>query len=176
MPIWVLIWVPIGVPVWVPVWVPVQVPTPSPPGGYWVTSTISVTMVSVTSVTSVTSRALRGCHERGPRGALGGVQAAAPSSPFGLTNHAALPSCSERPPSPIGLSERLRRGSAAPQPFSAGAFQGWLSAPTPPCDPPSVGCGSGGRRLFRPRQPGRLTELPMELRGCAHIPACKESG
>lgn len=38
---------------------------PFPPGGYSVTSTISVTIVSVTSVTSVTSRVFRGFQDQG---------------------------------------------------------------------------------------------------------------
>lgn len=151
---------------------------PFSPAGYSVTSTISVTMVSVTSVTSVTSRVVTGFQDQAPRGApaRGGVQAAPPACPFSGT-HAALPFCtatSDWLRFSTGLPPRLRTAPATGlQPFSTGGFSGspgqtsavLLPGGCPASSPVSRSGGSrrssSDRRLFSPRQLGRLTEFPM---------------
>lgn len=158
--------------------VTVRVITGSPPfspAGYSVTSTISVTMVSVTSVTSVTSRVVTGFQDQVLRGTLarGGVQAAPPTCPLTATPAA--------PPFCTATSDWLRRSTGLPgrlrmapgtglQPFSTGTGAFSSSPGQASVTPPADGCpastpgsrrSSSGRRLFSPKQLGRLTEFPM---------------
>lgn len=158
--------------------VTVRVTTGSPPfspAGYSVTSTISVTMVSVTSVTSVTSRVVTGFQDQVLRGTLarGGVQAAPPACPLTGTP-AAPPFCtatSDWLRLSTGLPGRLRMAPGTGlQPFSTGTGAFSSSPGQASATPPADGCpasspgsrrSSSGRRLFSPRQLGRLTEFPM---------------
>lgn len=158
--------------------VTVRVTTGSPPfspAGYSVTSTISVTMVSVTSVTSVTSRVVTGFQDQVLRGTLarGGVQAAPPTCP--------LSEAAAAPPFCTATSDWLRLSTGLPgrlptapgtglQPFSTGTGAFSSGSGQASVTPPADGCSasspgsrrsSSGRRLFSPRQLGRLTEFPM---------------